>query len=102
MKQNIYSIRDNSAEVYGELWFEHTHGSAERQLRQLSNDPKSKVCAFPEDYSLYFIGEFDNKTGKFSGPAEPTHIVKAVQLKSTPVPTLAKDPADRQMDAVRQ
>lgn len=80
--QRAYSIRDTKAEIYNPPFYANTHGEAERELKQLTAaDPqKSKIAAYPEDYDLFWIGEYDSATGKFKPLDAPQHIVKAVDL----------------------
>lgn len=75
----VYSIRDAKAEVFNTPFFQKTHGEAERSFRQLCNDEKSTVATFPEDYDLYYLGEYDDNTGKMSSLDTPQHVIKAVQ-----------------------
>lgn len=78
MKLYAFSIRDSRGEVYNTPFFARAMGEAERNFEQLCNDEKSTVHAYPEDFSLYFIGEFDDQTGLMIPLKEPQHIVKAV------------------------
>lgn len=81
MQLKIYSIRDSKSEIFNLPFYKHTHGEAERDFSQISNDPKSSIYQYPEDYDLYFVGEYDDNSGKITPLDSPQHIVKAVQLK---------------------
>lgn len=74
----VYTIRDTKGEVYNTPFFNLTHGEAERNFRGLVNDEKSTVNKYPEDFDLYYIGEFDNQSGKLIARDTPEHIIKAV------------------------
>lgn len=80
MLMKAYTIRDSKAETYGLPFFQATHGMAERSFRELVNDPQSKVNKFPEDFDLYYIGEYDDQTGKFEALETPEHQLKAVNI----------------------
>lgn len=82
MTQKIYSIRDAKAEYFTQPFFKKTHGEAERDFTMLCKDEKSQIHAFPEDYDLYYIGEYDDQTGKMTPLDTPQHIIKAVQISS--------------------
>lgn len=82
MVQKVYSIRDAKAEYFTQPFFKKTHGEAERDFTMLCQDEKSSINKFPEDYDLYFIGEYDDQSGKMSPLETPQHIVKAVQVIS--------------------
>lgn len=81
MQHKIYAIRDAKAEVYGSPWYKKTHGEAERDFSTLVNDPKSTVNQYPDDFDLYYVGEYNDESGAFQTLPTPQHIVKAVQVK---------------------
>lgn len=80
MTQKIYSVRDAKTEFFSPPFLAHTHGEAERNFKQACNDEQSKITKFPEDYDLYYLGDYDDNTGKMAPIDTPQHIVKAVQL----------------------
>lgn len=82
MRQQIYAIRDTKGEMYNQPWFCLTHGEAERNFHQIVSDPNSKLSKYPEDFDLYHIGQFDVLTGKIDGLPAPSHVVKAVDIKT--------------------
>lgn len=77
----MYSIRDTKAEVFGAPFYKNTHGEAERDFQRLIRDEKSTVNQYPEDFDLYYLGDYDDQSGKVRPADSPQHIVKAVQLK---------------------
>ena len=83
-----YSIRDAKAEVFNPPFYKHTHGEAERDFKKLVNENNSFINQFPEDFDLYYIGQFDDNTGKFQPLDSPEHQIKAIQLKNS-APALA-------------
>lgn len=74
----MYSIRDSKGEFYSQPFVKNTHGEAERDFQSLANDEKSQVAQYPEDFDLYFLGEYDNITGKITPQDSPQHVQKAV------------------------
>jgi len=80
MVLRVYSIRDAKAEVYNTPWFAKTHGEAERSFQQLTRDGKSTVNQFPEDYDLYYLGQYDDQTGTFEPVDTPQHMLKAAAV----------------------
>jgi len=89
MSIKIYTLRDSKSEVYNLPIFQKTHGEAERFLKSIiSEDPKqlpgyyANVSKYPEDFDLYFLGDYDESTGKCKLLDTPQHMVKAVNLKS--------------------
>lgn len=81
MEHKVYSIRDAKGEIFNFPFYKKTHGEAERDFTTLVNDPKSTVFNFPEDFDLYYLGSYDDVSGKLITLDTPQHIVKAVQLK---------------------
>ena len=61
MVLKTFTIRDSKGEFYSPSFFQKTHGEAERSFKQLVQDRQSQVSKFPEDYDLYYIGEFGEK-----------------------------------------
>lgn len=74
----VYSIRDAKGDFFGNPFFKRSHGEAERDFHLACNDEKSMLSKFPEDYDLYYLGEFEDKSGKFKPLDTPQHMLKAV------------------------
>lgn len=81
MQLKIYSIRDAKSGIFNQPFFGHTHAEAERNFHVQANKDGSMVKEYPEDYDLYFLGEFDNETGKYAPLDTPQHMIKAIQVK---------------------
>mgnify|MGYP003375826781 CR=1 FL=1 len=81
MKRKVYTVRDAKAELFNTPFYQTTHGEAERTFKNLVQDKTSMVGKYPEDYDLYYMGEFDDNTGNIMSLETPQHIVKAVQLQ---------------------
>lgn len=80
MQLKIFSIRDAKAEMFNPPFFKKTHGEAERDFHQLCKDEKSMPAQYPEDYDLYYVGTYDDQTGKIDCLATPQHVTKAVTV----------------------
>lgn len=80
MQLRIYSVRDAKAELFNQPFFKNTHGEAERAFRELRQDPKSFINKYPDDFDLYYVGTYDDQTGKIDALDTPQHIAKAIQL----------------------
>lgn len=83
----MFTIRDSKAEVFNTPFFQKTHGEAERSFTELVNDEKSMPGKYSDDYDLYYLGEFDDQTGKISSLPTPQHLCKAVALKKRMTPS---------------
>lgn len=80
MELKVFTVRDSKAEFFSPPFFNKTHGEAERNFRTLANDQNSMINKHPEDYDLYFVGTFDDSTGKMTTHDTPQHVVKAINL----------------------
>ena len=82
--QKMYSVRDAKTEIFSNPFYAKTHGEAERNFSMAVNDnnPNNMLSKFPEDYQLWYIGEFDDHTGKMTIPELPIAIANAVQFVS--------------------
>jgi len=81
MNQKVYSIYDTKGEFYTRPFYCKTAGEAERIFQQLVNDEKSTIFQFPTDFDLFFLGEFDEISGKLIPETTPEHVVKALHVK---------------------
>lgn len=59
----VYALFDEKSQSYGTPFFQLADGQASRSLQELVNDPQSLVAKYPEDFALYKLGEFDERTG---------------------------------------
>lgn len=82
MKTKMYSIFDQKAAIFHPPLPQRTHGEAERTFASQVMATDSKIGQFPEDYDLYYVGEYDQETGKFEPLDTPHHVVKAVTVLS--------------------
>lgn len=80
MELKIYSIRDSKGEIFNQPFIKKTHGEAERDFQTLCRDPKSTPAQYPEDFDLYYLGLYDDQSGKIQSLDTPQHITKAVNV----------------------
>lgn len=80
MELKMYCVRDSKAEIYNNPFFSITHAEAERTFQSAVRDPKTKVGQYPEDFDLYYVGTYDDNTGKIMPTDSPQHIVKGINL----------------------
>lgn len=79
MKLNVYSVFDSKAAVYGTPFFQVNDMVAMRSFSQLANDSNSSVNRFPEDYTLYLIGYYDDSVGEVKG-CEPKPLLNGAAV----------------------
>lgn len=92
MIKKIYSIRDAKSEVYNLPFYKTTHGEAERDFQTMANDEKTTINAYPEDFDLFYLGEYDDNLGGFKPLKTPQHVAKALHcIKKQNVAPLSAD-----------
>ena len=69
MKIQIYSIFDNKAGVFMHPFFLRSAGEASRVMIKNVTDPDGPMSSFPEDYTLFKIGDWDDNAGVIVGHA---------------------------------
>lgn len=52
----VFSVYDCKCSVYNTPFFSKHSAEAERSFTSIANDPKSMICQYSEDYTLYKIG----------------------------------------------
>jgi len=80
MKLRAYSIYDRKALQYHPPFFASTDGSAVRSFQELANDTNTQVGRHPGDFTLYYVGEYDDQVGRML-PMDPIgHVIDANAL----------------------
>lgn len=72
-----FSIKDLKAEGFNTPFFQSTYGLAERAFNDACQDEKTALYKTPEDFSLWYVGEFDQQTGNFMPLETPKKICDA-------------------------
>lgn len=79
----MYSVYDSKLTVFDRPWFAMRDEAALRAFADAINDgtgPGASWAKHPEDYSLFFVGEFDDETGDLI-PSKVKNLVTASSLK---------------------
>lgn len=66
MIYKVYSIYDSKTEGYLQPFYQQTKGQAVRGFTEVVNDKSSQIGKYPEDYTLFELGDFDDTNCKFS------------------------------------
>ena len=83
MLLKAYSIRDQKSEVFNKPFFSNSHGEAERNFRTAANDDQTTIHRYPEDFDLYYLGDYDDNKGIMKPLDTPQHIAKAVSMNQS-------------------
>lgn len=75
MLMGVFALFDSKAGSYGMPFFTHNRGSAIRGIKaQISQDSSSMLAKYPEDFSLFDLGIYDEVEGRISGTS-PVFII---------------------------
>lgn len=77
----MFSIYDAKAEAFSQPFFVPTKGLAIRSFTDAANDPKTNIHLYPEDYTLFELGEFDDAKALFVPLSTPNPIGLAIEFK---------------------
>lgn len=88
MQYKVFSIRDSKAEIFNLPWYKTTLAEALRDFSTVAKDPKTLPGQYPEDFDLWYMGDYDDQTGKITSLPTPQHMEKAVNLLKKPSQTL--------------
>lgn len=65
MKHTVCAIWDSKANAYMQPFFTVNRQTAMRAVSHAQEDSGSMLSRFPEDYTLFVLGEFDDQRGQF-------------------------------------
>lgn len=83
MKTIVIAIYDQKANVFTQPFTAPSKGVAVRSWGDQLNDPenkKSDQVRHPEDFSLYYLGEYDDQHGTFNIADKPQQLAVASSL----------------------
>lgn len=78
---NAYSVKDKQSGEYLAPFFQPTHGVAIRSFGDIVKDPQSLQYKHPEDYTLFYIGEFNTENGQILSIESPQILSEAKEHK---------------------
>lgn len=78
MRLQVFSVRDNAVGAFLPPFYVRARGEAVRSFMEAVGDPQHQFAKNPDDYVMYFLGEFDDNAGMFIG-GEPTRIIGALE-----------------------
>lgn len=75
MQHQIYAIKDKAANAYLQPIFSVNENTVIRSLKASLTDPNHNFRMHASDYSLYYLGLFDDSTGVLVPLQEPVFVV---------------------------
>lgn len=87
MIQKMYVIHDSAVKAFVSPHFARTHGEAERNFRLAVNTQDepgktSHLSRSPEQFTLFYVGDYDDETGLVTPKPSPEAVITAVQAKA--------------------
>lgn len=67
---NLYSVFDDVAKSFGQPFPESSDATAARGFHYACKNENSFLFVSPQDFSLWRVGEFNEKTGEFTSYKE--------------------------------
>lgn len=83
MKLHIFSIYDSAVGAYMQPFFARSTGDAVRSFQDAVNDPKTSFNAHSSDYTLFYLGTFDDDSGTF-GASVAERVTSALEMLMKP------------------
>lgn len=82
MKYKVFSVHDSKVGLYGKPFFMPSAKEALHGFSQLANDKsdKNSIGLWPEDYTLFELGEYEEETCSFYLNNTPIALGKALDF----------------------
>jgi hypothetical protein len=83
MKQVIASVYDSKVSVWSAPTFHINKGALSRAWMEAVNDPQSPFSKYPDDFTMFIVGTWDDSTGIIEMLQAPDSLGVAVQYRKT-------------------
>lgn len=90
MIKNVYSIYDSKANFFGNPFVSTNHATAIRTFAQACEDPNSELNRYSTDFSLHYIGHYDDSTGVILADNHINLGLASAFLNRLPTPDIAE------------
>lgn len=81
----VLTVYDSKAEAFLPPFYMRTTAEALRAFESTCNDPESNMSRYPEDYTLFEIGEWDDNKGQVSMYEAHKSLGLAIEYKKQPL-----------------
>lgn len=81
MIHKIYAIYDSKVEAYHQPFFSPSHGAALRSISDVVNGPDHPFSRHAEDYTMFYVGLFDDSDCRIATEKALEMVVKLHELK---------------------
>lgn len=80
MKVKMYSVYDVKAKVHQYPFQSHNNFTAMRTFQATIQKADTMLAAYPEDFNLYLLGEFDDNSGIIVPMEKPEYVCPALDF----------------------
>jgi hypothetical protein len=80
MKLRVFSVYDTKTEAYMTPLFFQSKGQAVRSFTEVANDKDHAIGKYPEDFTLFEIGIWEDADCKFDLYLTPMSVGKAIEF----------------------
>lgn len=87
MSIKIFSVFDSKAEAFLLPMFMQSRGVAIRSFTAAASDEKHDFSRYAADYTLFELGEFDERSASFKLHSAPVSLGTALEFKSQSPPS---------------
>ena len=97
MLQQIFTVYDSKAEMYLTPFYQNTINQARRVFSDIINNHEHQFSKNPEDYTLFHVGEYNDKDASFNMLDTPASLqlgLEIVKLKTVPLEPLYEPPPE--------
>ncbi|AXL15295.1 nonstructural protein [Microviridae sp.] len=77
----IFAVYDSKVEGFANPFYAVTRGQAVRMFQDSLDDERSPFSKHPEDYSLFFLGQFNDANGVLDNATAIEKIISAIDFK---------------------
>lgn len=82
MKQVVMAMFDKAAGFYGQPFFTKSRSLGVRAFTDAINSSGEEPFAkHPDDFELYYLGEYDDQSASFSQPQFPELVCRGLDVK---------------------
>lgn len=81
MVYQVFAVFDSKAKAFMLPFFSPNVATGARLFESAANDPASLLGKFPEDYTLFHQGEFDDSTGQIKMLLQPVNMGLAANFR---------------------
>lgn len=84
MLHAIFTVYDTKTAAYLPPMYMQTKPAMIRALTDTVNDPTHQFHAHPEDYTLFYLGQFDDEHSTFDLEKTPVALATCLELMAQP------------------